>query len=232
MVFNKTGRLLQDSNDDERISSVPEYCYLGIVITLNGSLITAQQRLRQKGLRSYFSIKSMIDIRSLKKTVLSKLFDALIIPVAANGCNIWLPETWIVRNTTEHQSGERLPSYAKDPLEQMHLSFLKWNLGTNKKTSNAALWGDSGRYPLAIVLSKQLFKYFDRLKSMDNNNNSSLITHAFRKQKLLNLTWFSRISDLHRTLQSQSATTLTYPSQIRAQFKNVRRYLEHRKEIK
>ena len=144
MVFNKTGRLLKDSNDfvlgDHKVNSVREYCYLGIIFTLNGSFIIAQQRLRQKGLRSYFSIKSMLNIKSLKKTIAFKLFDSLILPVGSYGCPVWFAETWIVRSITEHSPGKFLSTIAKDPLERLHLSFIKWILGVNRKTSNAATW--------------------------------------------------------------------------------------------
>ena len=61
MVFNRSGQLLNESRSfvygDVKIPSVCEYCYLGITFTLNGSLNIAQQKLKQKGLRSYFAKK-------------------------------------------------------------------------------------------------------------------------------------------------------------------------------
>ncbi len=62
MVFNSSGRLLKESENffygDTPLKSVREYTYLGIAFTLTGSMKTAQTKLRQKGLRSYFSLKS------------------------------------------------------------------------------------------------------------------------------------------------------------------------------
>ena len=145
MVFNKASRLLKDSNGftygNDLIPSVRQYCYLGITFTLNGSSNVAQQKLKQKGLRSYFSLKSMIDIRPLKRSVILKLFDSLILPIASYGCQVWFTETWLVKNLTENATGSLLKSSAKDPIERIHLSFLKWNLGVGSKTSNAAIWG-------------------------------------------------------------------------------------------
>ena len=46
------------------------------------------------------------------------------------------------------------------PFEQVHLQMMKWILGVNKKTPNTAIYGDTGRYPLSIVCSKQLIDYF------------------------------------------------------------------------
>ena len=61
MVFSKSGRLLKDSlgfvYGEESIPSVREYCYLGLVFSLNGSLEIAQNKLKQKGIRCYFALK-------------------------------------------------------------------------------------------------------------------------------------------------------------------------------
>ena len=220
MVFNRSGRLLNESRSfvygDVKIPSVREYCYLGITFTLNGSLNIAQQKLKQKGLRSYFALKKMIDTRPLKRSTMFKLFDSLILPIVSYGCQIWFTETWLIKNLTENNSSQHLSAIAKDPLENLHLSFLKWNLGVGKKTSNAAVWGDCGRYPLVIELSKQVLNYYDRLKNMSLNNSDTLVKHAYNEQKSLNMNWFRRINTLSDLLQSQSETRLNYPSQFRS----------------
>ena len=142
-----------------RISSVREHWYLGIVFMLNGCLKNTQQKLKEKGLKSYFSLKSMVEIiiRPLKLSVVFKLFNSLVLPVASYGCQVWFAETRLVKNFKDNSPGVQLPSIAKDPIEKLHLSFLKWNLGVGRKTSNAAVWSDSGRYPLVIEISKQVF---------------------------------------------------------------------------
>ena len=223
MVFNKSGRVLNDSTGftygEVKIPPVREYCYLGITFTLNGSLISAQQKLKQKGLRSYFSLKSMIDIRPLKRSLVFKLFDSLILPIVSYGCQVWFTETWLVKNLTENVSGTRLSAIAKDPLERLHLAFLKWNLGVGRRTSNAAVWGDTGRNPLAIKISKQVFSYFARLKEMSSNNDNCLVKHAFNEQRSLNMSWYSRINSLQNLLQSHSNQRLNFPSQLRSRLR-------------
>ena len=105
MVFNKSGRLLKESHGfyygNEEIRPVREYCYLGIVFSISGSLLTAQHKLRQKGIRSYFALKRLIDIRDLKKSTIFKLFNSLILPIVSYGCSVWLPQTWFFRCFTE-----------------------------------------------------------------------------------------------------------------------------------
>ena len=98
MVFNRAGRILKESTTFAfgltPVNSVREYTYLGMTFTLTGSLKLAQSKLRQRGLRSYFSFKSIIDLRHIiRKAVIFKLFDALIVPVVSYGSQIWLPQT-------------------------------------------------------------------------------------------------------------------------------------------
>ena len=209
MVFNRSGRLLKESYDfkygDINITSTREYCYLGITFTLSGSLLTAQQKLRQKGLRSYFSLKSTIDISCLRKTVLFKLFDALILPVVSYGCQVWLPETFLFREISSPSKEKRLTRLAKDPMERLHLTFLKWTLGVGKRTSNAAVWGDCGRYPLGVELTKQLYGYVSRLCKLDADNSTSLVRHAFREQMSLNLKWFNGVNSVYNQLTNTNS---------------------------
>ena len=178
MVFNRAGRILKESMDfqygNTPISSAREYTYLGITVSLTGSMKMAQTKLKQKGIRSYFSLKSMLDLNHLRKTAVFKLFDSLIVPVIAYGCQIWLPMTNFMKTLSEGSfpTGQK---FAEDPIEKVHLSFMKWTLGVNKFTSNCAVWGDTGRYPLGIELSTQVYGYMDRLEKLCISDSGSLL---------------------------------------------------------
>jgi hypothetical protein len=213
MVFNRSGRLLKESHQftygSTPIPSARSYCYLGITFSLNGSFVLTQQKLRQKGLRAYFSLKSTIDIRAMKKSIVFKLFDALILPVVSYGCQIWLPFTFLVRTLTNPVVGHHLPSIARDHLERLHLSFLKWTMGVHKKTSNTAVWGDCGRYPLGVTLLKQVFSYHERLVSLDQQNSECLVRHAYKEQVALNLDWYNNIETLRSFIEKRKPATNT-----------------------
>ena len=95
LVFNKSGRLLKESTGffygDTRITSEREYCYLELTFSLSGSMVTSQKKVKQKAMRSYFSLKKMIDFKRLKNNNLFKLFGTLIQSVVSYGCQVWLP---------------------------------------------------------------------------------------------------------------------------------------------
>ena len=174
---------------------------------------------RQKGIRSYFALKKMINFMYLKKSVVFKLFNTLIVPVVTYGCQVWFAETWFTRNMIEHSPGNRLSVIAKDPLERLHLTFLKWLLGVSRKTSNAAVWGDCGRYPLAVQISKQAFKYYDRLRMLETNDNNCIVKHAFKEQKHLNMKWYNRMNSMRNLLINQGSSMQLYPSRLRSLLK-------------
>ena len=225
MVFNPTGRLLKDSQHftlgESIIPSAREYCYLGIKFTLSGSLKTAQATLRQKALRGYFAVKRMLDIRHIRKSILFKIFDSLIQPIAAYACQIWLPSTSLFKSLIdEDRENTKLQSIALDPLENLHLSFLKWTMNVHKYTSNAAVWGDCGRYPLGVVLSKMVFNYKERLQEMDSEGSEALVRHAYREQKQLNLTWYRVLTAVKNRLETGETRPLNWPSQIRTAMKS------------
>ena len=212
MVFNQSGRLLKDSYAffyrKVPIPPAKTYSYLGITFTLNGGLIAAQQNLRIKGLRAYFSLKNTIDITSISKKALLKLFDALVMPILSYGSNIWLPSTQFVKsllNNCDLQiTSQTLQKISQDPLEKVHISFLKWTMGVRKKTSNAPVWGDFGRAPLAVRLIKQLLDYHNRLSIMNREDSLHFVRHAYVEQQQLNLSWFSSIASLTEKFDSNS----------------------------
>jgi len=201
LIFNKTGRLLLESHQlkygNTRIPSARHYCYLGIVFNLNGTFKAATEELRKKGLRAYFALKSMIDLSALSPTAVFKLFDALILPVLSYGCQIWAASSHITAAIINNTSSENfMKQVALDPAEKVHIKFLKWVLQVNKKCSNAACYGDTGRYPLLIKLTKQISSYYTRLYMMDVNDENNLVRYAFHEQREQQLSWYKNMTKL------------------------------------
>ncbi|KAL5255385.1 hypothetical protein ACHWQZ_G014716 [Mnemiopsis leidyi] len=103
--------------------------------------------LRKKGLRAYFSLRNLVDIKALSVHALLKLFDALILPVISYGSQIWFHKTafmtQVLNQNMENKPHEALKKIVTDPIERLHLKFLKWTLGVHEKTSNIFCWGDT-----------------------------------------------------------------------------------------
>ena len=48
------------------------------------------------------------------------------------------------------------------------LNFLRQLLGVHKKTPNLAIMGETGKYPLSLKVYIQIFKYWSRLSTSEN----------------------------------------------------------------
>ena len=139
-----------------------------------------------------------------------KLFDALILPVVGYGSQVWLAQTNYFKELASgvHPSLKKL---ALDPIEKVHLSFLKWTLSVSKFTSNAAIWGDTGRYPLAVELSSQVYTYFNRVCEMESSGSDALVSHALAEQRALQLSWYKNLTGTQKTM---SPTNSQMPGKV------------------
>ena len=233
LVFNKSGRQLKESTGfkygEINVPSASTYCYLGITVTLSGSLSKTTEELRKKGLRAYFALKSLIDINELSSSSIIKLFDALILPVVSYGGPVWTFNTMfikeIISNRCETQPTECLKRIATDPIERLHIKFLKWNLGLHKKASNIFCWGDTGRCPLVQKISKQAVDFFERLSTLSYSKTDCLARHAFDEQKKLKLSWYSNMSALISLSQS---TLVDNPNNRMATGSTIRETLQNK----
>ena len=218
LVFNTSGRKLKESTTftygGTNIPSDNKYCYLGITLTLSGSLTLNMDNLRKKGLRAFYSLRNLVDIQELSVNAILKLFDALILPVLSYGSQTWLYKSaftsQVLNSNLENNPQEALKKIATDPIERLHLKFLKWILGVHNKTSNIFCWGDTGRSPLLLRLTKQAVDYFERLDALSKSNTSTLTRQAFEEQKKLNLPWFQRTSELILRSTNTDQNTQTY----------------------
>ena len=211
LIFNKSGRR-QDNKyrftlGEKTLQHTSNYCYLGIVFTISGSFTPAKEELRKKTLRAYFNLKKTIDTRHMSYNSINILYDTLVKPVQSYGCQIWYPSTNLAKKLTKLSLEDTDPNntlrrIAADDAEREHLRFIKWSLGVHRKTSNIGVWGDSGRLPLLLSLSKQVLDYFQRVRDAHNN---TLIHHAFQEQKRLHLDWYAGIIKMCNDFRPQPA---------------------------
>ena len=196
-----------------KLEHVDSYCYLGIEIHHKGTFSAARSQLKKKAMRSLYGLKGTVNKSRLSFRSLTTLFDSLIKPIALYGAPIWTPTMSVLKDL----AGLRLDSNNEIKLsslkrlsalncEKVHLHFLKWALGVNRKTSNTAVWGESGRYPLIIECLNLTLNYVKRLQNMKDN---SLVALAFKEQKALKLDWYKGIEPILNIDQRFSSDHIT-----------------------
>ena len=209
VIFNK--RSLKNNTelinlDGKQISTVESYCYLGLVLHMNGSVNPAVENLRSKSLRALFALRNYVNRESVSIYSLLKLFDFLIKPIITYGSPIWTPHLLITKTINRVSINERsgldklYKVLTSNSVELLHLKHLKWILGIHRKSSNIASWGELGRIPIIDSCIKQAFSYYRRLDELGNQD--SLVKLAFLEQKRLNLQWFANITKLKESINA------------------------------
>ena len=237
MVFNRSGRKLKESKTfkygDLDIESTSEYTYLGITMSLTGTYNIAVANLQKKALRGYFALRSIVDWRFLKRSSIIKLFDSLIKPILTYGCQIWLPylskqEIHQLLPTTEDRNAKVNYLFSKSAYEKTHLAILKWILGVNKKTSNQAIRGDTGRVPISLTVVKQVLHYFNRVTATSEPEEMSIVQKAVKEQQALNLPWFATLREILNCNENQSKEVTTKYLSNEKPGKNIQVQLQRR----
>ena len=94
--------------------------------------------------------------------------------------------------------------------------------GSQENIKQCSIWGDCGRYPLLVQLSKQVFNYFDRLSTMDRNNSNAIVRQTFCEQRTLKLPWYRRLTDMKEAvfnLELRSTASVNFLCQKRTVLK-------------
>ena len=223
MTFNKGKWTPDDSRfniGNMILEEVDTYTYLGITIHNSGSFTHARQDLREKATRALYALKNTVNKTKLTFRSLCTLFDSLIKPIVLYGAPIWCPSMSAIKNLCKilttpvenngHANWLRKISGLLD-CEKVHLHFLKWALGVNRRASNVGSWGETGRYPLIYECLNLTIKYVKRLQS---KNENSFVGLAFKEQQKLNLAWYNNIEPILKTDESYVTNHVTLYKKI------------------
>jgi hypothetical protein len=175
------------------IGLVNSFKYLGIEFASDGRMTAAKKDLYMRGLKVYFKLTRAMNPRP-KTSVMLHLFDHIIKPILMFGCEVWGPVS-LASKTAKVTPDPRVnffrdiknksPIVSKilekdNPLEKLHLKLCRYILGVHAKTSNMAVYGDLGRYPLLIEQVVGCLKYYYRL---ENGNKNVLLTAFYKNMR-------------------------------------------------
>ena len=166
VIFNKTGRKVHHNLNFRKqlLDSSNFYTYLGLEMTASGSFTQSITKLCEKAQKVIFKIQRSFGY-DLPVKVGLKLFDCLIKPILLYGCQIW--GSFLFKS--EMFSGIETDIFDKLSFETVHLKVLKILLGVHKNTTNIAVRGELGRYPLFIDVCKHMVKYWLKLTESTEN---------------------------------------------------------------
>ena len=130
MIFQKGGRMPQEIFifEGQIIEIVNEFNYLGYVVSRGGTFQKAINFLADKAVRAMGTLFSTIKHIQIPFKMLFQLFDTYVKSVLNYSCESW-------------------GFSSADRCERVQRKFLKHILGVKMSTSNAALYGETGRFP-------------------------------------------------------------------------------------
>ncbi len=180
MIFNKSGKVLRKNKltvDKVQIKIKKEMKYLGFMLDCNGNFYTAIEDLANKAKRALYSIYKLSTLNTLSISNMISTFNAVIKPILLYGSELW--------------------GYQSKPcnkIELVQIGFAKHILGVHRKSTNLAVLGELGLYPLQLEMKNNAIKYYDYIRQ--NKNELLKATLNLNKQFKVNKNWFTYVSDI------------------------------------
>ena len=138
---------------NEKIERVEEYKYLGLWFNHRGDFKKAQAELLKQASRAMYSLVSKSRKLDLPVDLQIELFHSLVVPIVTYGSEIW---------------GFSMCSN----IEKLHLKFLKLIMGVRASTCSAAVYGETGTFPLYVGVYTRMIGFWCRTLQGKSNKLS------------------------------------------------------------
>ena len=130
--------------DGNSITVEDSFKYLGVILHYNGSFVKHKKHFIDQSQTAMFAFLRRSRQLDLPIDLQLELFDSLIMPILLYGCEIWGFE-----NITM--------------IEKIHLKYVKYILGLKQSTPTCMVLGETGRYPLSILIKCRMISYWSKL---------------------------------------------------------------------
>ncbi|MEW8342608.1 MAG: reverse transcriptase domain-containing protein, partial [Candidatus Thiodiazotropha taylori] len=130
--------------EGNNIEIVKNYKYLGVIMSNNGSFLSARKCVYEKANKAMHLLYKRINNLNLPLDLQLKLFDKTILPIISYGCEIW--------------GFENLQMF-----ERIHNSFLRTIIKCKKSTPLYMLYREMGRYPIEITIKAKIIGFCTRI---------------------------------------------------------------------
>ena len=182
MIFNPSSSSRTENSPQTKfqlgntiVETVDSYKYLGIQFSVHNNFDNAVSNMLDKSRKAMFKLSKIITNEELLPSTGLRLFDQLIKPILTYGAEIW-GCFGISASALERKEFHLEMKYEKQKCEKLQYSFCKMLLNIHKKSTNLAVLGELGRYPLYIDIIHSILKYWQRFLDLDH---TSLLYKAF-----------------------------------------------------
>ena len=150
---------------DLDIETVSEYCYLGVLFNFNGNFNKAIKARIDPARKAMFGLNAKAVRLQLPPDIQIDLFEKMVVPICLYGSEVW--------------------GYGNvEPVEVFYRKFIKRVLGLNKSTPNCIIYGEVGKYPLALEIQKRMLSFWANISEGKQTKLSSIIYNLIYKLHL------------------------------------------------
>ena len=203
MVFNSQYQVIHVVKpfkiNGEPIPETTKYKYLGTIISNSKKRYKENSTyIRDKAMRAMAGVCS--NVRRAVGGELSialhlKIFDTYVRPILEYGAEVWFQEEQI------------------QELETVQLRYLKTMLRVKRQTSNLAVYGETGRFPLLLRQQDQALKLWCRLQHMEKDKPIAKIYFELEQLHTQgHTTWATKIHNILRKYSLSAKDAYEMPS--------------------
>jgi hypothetical protein len=132
-----------------QLEIVDKFNYLGVLLNYNNKFFVAEKQFADQGRKATFALAKNTRGLYLNPETQLSLFDCYV-------------------GSILNYASEVIGLCSSVHVEKVHLDFCKRLLGVKKSTCNAAIYTELGRYPLKLVRTFNMIKYWCKLLSTGN----------------------------------------------------------------
>ena len=198
MIFANRKVKKEDYNfkiGEANLEIVDSFKYLGVHFSYNGKFTVAINELCTLAERAMYSLYKKSRSLNLPVDIQFNLFDKVVLPIMLYSC-----EVWGFSNLS--------------PLENLHRKFCKMALKLRSSTPNIMIYGETGRFPLEVLVKIRMINYWSRMV-LGKKEKLNLISYNICKSHLFNsgleTDW---ISYIHKILTSSGYTNWIHIEQF------------------
>ena len=182
VIFSKSRNPenLQFTYNNEKLSSVEEFQYLGTLFSRKGNFHKNKTRLVQQARKAMFSLLRKSRKLNLPVDILLELFDVMVVPILLYGSEVWGYENNKV-------------------IESLHLEFCKHIMKVKKSTHNFIVYGELGRVPLQVHINARMIGFWQKIVSGKREKISRMlydIVYNLHKEGVFHSNWLLHVKDV------------------------------------
>ena len=159
------------------IEVLNSFNYLGVTLNYTGNFNLNTQTLYGKGLKAMSVLVSNLKCYDTKPKLALQLFDSFVSSTIMYGS-----EVWGFCNSKK--------------LENIHVKFCKTVLGVRQSSSNVAVYGELGRYPIYINICTRIVKYWFKLLNTENIILKAIVDCGVIEAVNGYCNWFANVRDM------------------------------------